>query len=781
MFILSCAATPLLRAKSLPSLFCDGCRKLFHNNNRFNPLRSSMLFMVLWILATCPAVLVGQSALAAQPGLPFVEDFASDNLKDPQLTSANWSTEEQALVQAWTQELTGAFGPGLEGEDIGIDVRDTYSVAIGDMDGDGDMDVVAGNYGVNRLYINNGTTDPFMGVTGIDISTDSHNTRSIALGDVDGDGDLDVVIGNYIEPNRLYLNNGTAEPFNGVIGKDITGDSQNTISIILEDMDGDGDLDVVGGNSLEPHRLYLNNGTADPFNGVTGANISEDENITKSLALGDVDGDGDMDVVAGNDGMNRLYMNNGTTDPFMGVTGMDISTDADDTKSVALGDVDRDGDLDLVVGNWIHSNRLYLNNGTADPFNNALGTDITTDVAYTKSVALGDMDGDGDIDLVEGTDWRGCHLYLNNGTADPFSGVNGLDIAPGDSRIVSIVLGDVDGDGAMDVVAGRDSGNRLYLNNGTANPFEGVYGKDITREQNNALSIAIGDVDGDSDLDMVAGNVYTANRLYLNNGSAASFHGVTGKDIISAAYRTCSIALGDMDGDGDLDIVAGNDSAPNRLYMNNGSADPFNGVTGKDISSDKDNTRSVAIGDVDGDGDLDLVVGNYLGRISLHLNNGTADPFNEVIGKNMTADFPHTYSVALGDMDGDGDLDVVAGNSCEPHRLYLNNGTTDPFNGVTGKDITSDEYCTSSIALGDMDGDGDMDVVAGNYGMNRLYMNNGTTDPFMGVTGIDISTDSHNTRSIALGDLDEDGDLDLVVGNWDHSNRTFRVKSLQAF
>ena len=121
-------------------------------------------------------------------------------------------------------------------------------------------------------------------------------------------------------------------------------------------------------------------------------------------------------------------------------------------------------------------------------------------------------------------------------------------------------------------------------------------------------------------------------------------------------------------------------------------------------------------------------------------------------------------------MDGDGDLDLVAGNYGQANRLYLNNGTADPFNGVTGTDISAIRTRTTAIALGDVDGDGDLDLVAGNYGQaNRLYLNNGTADPFSGVTGTDISADAHNTMSIALGDVDGDGDLDLVAGNSESS------------
>ena len=154
---------------------------------------------------------------------------------------------------------------------------------------------------------------------------------------------------------------------------------------------------------------------------------------------------------------------------------------------------------------------------------------------------------------------------------------------------------------------------------------------------------------------------------------------------------------------------------------------------------------SIALGDVDGDGDLDLVAGNYNQTNRLYLNNGTADPFNSVTGSDISSDAHDTSFIALGDVDGDGDLDLVAGNDDQTNRLYLNNGTADPFNGVTGSDISSDAHDTTSIALGDVDGDGDLDLVAGNYGnqANRLYLNNGTADPFSGVSGSDISSDAH--------------------------------------
>ncbi len=143
-------------------------------------------------------------------------------------------------------------------------------------------------------------------------------------------------------------------------------------------------------------------------------------------------------------------------------------------------------------------------------------------------------------------------------------------------------------------------------------------------------------------------------------------------------------------------------------------------------------------------------------------------------GSDISSDANDTISIALVDLDRDGDLDLLAGNFEQANRLYLNNGTEDPFNGVIGSDVSSDEHATMTIALADVDRDGDLDLVAGNWDQaNRLYLNNGSPNPFSGVTGLDISSDAHTTASIVLGDVDIDGDLDLVAGNSEQPNRLY--------
>jgi len=475
---------------------------------------------------------------------------------------------------------TSSFA-SLIGIPISTDTDKTESIALADIDGDGDIDAVAGNWGqANRLYLNNGTTDPFAGVTGINISDHADETDSITLADVDDDGDIDVIVGNGTQVgqvNRLYVNNGNTNPFAHITAIDIPDDVHSTRSIALEDVDLDGDIDIVAGNWGHANRFYLNDGSTDPLS-FTGINVSDNANNTESIALTDVDGDGHIDVVSGNrDQVNRLYLNDGSTDP-LSFTGNYISSDTHSTWSIASGDVNGDGHIDIVAGNWNQVNRLYLNDGNTDPFT-AAGLPISGDTYTTRSIALADINGDGRIDVITGN-WniQPNLLYLNDGDTDPFSAA-GLPISGDAHSTFSIAMADVNSDGHIDVVAGNTGGNpnRLYLNNGSNNPFDGVSGKDISDDLDHTQSIALVDINGDGHKDVITGNSGQVNRFYLNNGTNDPFAGVTGMNISDDTDETSSIALADIEGDGDMDIVAGNVriwdgstyiGGKNRLYLN---------------------------------------------------------------------------------------------------------------------------------------------------------------------------------------------------------------------
>jgi len=646
-------------------------------------------------------------------------------------------------AQAQTNEILFTVADWFSSE-----ADNTSSLAWGDVDGDGDLDLAVGNIGeANRLYRNE---SGLLTVGAVWSAEEKDSTTSVAWGDVDGDGDLDLAVGNDGEPNRLYRNE------NGVLTVRAHWSSvevNNTKSIAWGDVDGDGDLDLAVGNAGEPNHLYRNDNGILTMSAVWS---SDETDHTESIAWGDVDGDGDLDLAVGNSGFNsgfnRLYRNE---------NGMLISSavwssdEADDTMSVAWGDVDGDGDLDLAVGN--HSiglvstgqyNQLYRNDGGVLTTGAIWSSDESDG---TENVAWGDVDGDGDLDLAVGNIRPNPNrIYRNDdGVLTTAAAWSSVERDP----TSSIAWGDVDGDGDLDLVVGNaDEPNRLYRNGSSVLTVNSVWSSD---EADSTWSVAWGDVDGDSDLDFAVGNVGESNRLYRNDGGVLTSVAVWSSAEID---HTRSVAWGDVDSDGDLDLAVGNDGGPNRLYRNDGGALTSAAVWS---SSETDHTESIAWGDVDGDGDLDLAVGNS-GEPNRFYRNSSSMLTPEAVWSSNNTD--STWSVAWGDVDGDGDLDLAVGNYGQPNRLYRNDAG---MLTVAALWSSGEADATTSVAWGDIDGDGDLDLAAGNSSPlsgqpSRLYRNDGGVLTSVAVWS---SVDWGPMTSVAWGDVDSDSDLDLVASN----------------
>ncbi len=313
---------------------------------------------------------------------------------------------------------------------------DSSEIAAGDLNGDTFPDLVQGRRDLTNLYY---LGDSLAVAPGVDIAADAHSTSSVALGDLDLDGDLDVVTGNGADmtpqPNRFYLNSMTGGGTLSFTGADISPDADVTRSIVLADIDDDDDLDVLAGNAGGGNRLHLNVisiGTTVAF--APGPDFGDPDDQTSKILVGDLDLDGNLDVVtlnlpsAASSGVNRFFMNTsfGLEQP------VDVSADTDATSGGALADFDGDGDLDLAVANLATGmpnqsprNKLYLNQLTepGGTVTFAAGIDISADEHNSRALAAADLNGDQALDIIVGNENQPDRRYLNNGTADPFTNV----------------------------------------------------------------------------------------------------------------------------------------------------------------------------------------------------------------------------------------------------------------------------------------------------------------------------------------------------------------------
>ena len=371
--------------------------------------------------------------------------------------NAAGASEYSTVVPARTKNINN-FNSGTN---FGVGVN-TASIAFGDIDLDGDLDLIVTGRRSSTYYLDKYLNDGSGSFTRISFGLPIGNS-GIALGDIDNDGDLDLIVTGYdgvTERLYKYLNNG-----NGTFAAPISfGIGIANSSVALGDYDNDGDLDLVTAGQRGSVRYiirYRNNGSGN----YSGARSFGEGVTSGSIALADMDGDNDLDlIVTGYDGsFYRLdkYYGNGKGDfggPYAFGKGVYLS-------SIAMGDIDTDGDLDLIVtGRRLTGNpRLdkYVNDGSG----NFVGTGFGTGVR-SSSIALGDIDLDSHLDLIV-TGYRSgvryLDKYINTGTGNFTSASFGTGV---DSS--SIALGDIDGDNDLDlVVTGHDgTSQRLdkYIN-----------------------------------------------------------------------------------------------------------------------------------------------------------------------------------------------------------------------------------------------------------------------------------------------------------------------------
>ncbi|MBF9236107.1 VCBS repeat-containing protein [Hymenobacter sp. BT683] len=354
---------------------------------------------------------------------------------------------------------------------------------------------------------------------------------SLVLGDVDGDGDLDLLVGTGENVVSVRLNSGlnSGNFVSASQSADFPlGSSPGLVRLALGDIDGDTDLDLLATLVNGSLAIRLNNGVNSGFFVPPNQASVSVGSVPVGLALGDIDGDGDLDVLTANAGSNTVSIrrNDGVNSGvfWVGANSAEVSVGTVPSQ-VLLGDIDGDGDLDLVAicaGNTnVASVRLNsgLNSGTfGAPTANA---DFSLG-AFTRNATLGDINNDGYPDLVvsKGGATDGVDTWLNN-MGNGFSAFQSMGVS---RHPLDIALGDVDGDGDLDMLIGNDNNTATVTLRLNAGLGSGIFVEPVfTAEPGVGASfpwaVALGDVDGDGTLDLITAN---------NNNSGSGSGGGSG-------------------------------------------------------------------------------------------------------------------------------------------------------------------------------------------------------------------------------------------------------------
>jgi uncharacterized repeat protein (TIGR02543 family) len=750
----------------------------------------------------------------------------------------------------------------------------TY-VAVGDLDGDGKLDLVTANACNNTISVFrnisvSGTIDATSFASKVDFATGS-SPNFLAIGDLDGDGKLDLAVANFGGSTVSVFRNTSAS---GVINassfaaKVDFATGTNPIGLAIGDLDGDGKPDLVtanqNGNSLSVLRNTSASGTITSGSFAAGVDFAMvTGSFPRSVAIGDLDGDGKPDLAVGNFGANTVSVFRNTSSQGIINTGsfaaqVNFATATSSRAvSVAIGDLDGDGKPDLAVansytspvGNAVSVLRNTSSSGSITTASFAAKVDL---IAATRStsVAIGDLDGDGKPDLVVTNNSGGgvsvCRNVSSSGVITSASFSTNIDFTVGDLKM-NVVIGDLDGDGKPDIVGtkyvfnatsspniyifrnnpsalinfnanggtGSMASQRIYLavtdlmaNAFTRTGYNFAGWNTAANGTGTSYSNSQGYAIGATDVTLYAQwllppptitSISPATGLTVPGATVTitgtKFNTTAANNIVrfGAAKATVTAATATS-----LTVTApaGATYAPvtalnANLALSGSSPKPFlptfagkGSFTANDIMAKVDFatgtiSRSVAIGDLDGDGKPDLAVANYeAATVSVFRNTSVSGSItsSSFAAKVDFATGVIPCSIAIGDVDGDGKPDLVVANAAPSNSVSVLRNTSVSGSIDASSFAPKVDFATGadpiSVAFGDLDGDGKPDLAAANFSSNSVSVLRNTSvigsiDASSFALKVDFATGtSTNPYTVAIGDLDEDGKPDLAVANY---------------
>ena len=767
-----------------------------------------------------------------------------------------------------------------------------FYVALRDLDGDGKADLIVANPAGTVSVLRNTGTSGSLNASSFGTRTElpvGSEARSIATGDLDGDGKPDIVVANANDKSLSVLRNisTTGTLNNSSFAPEIRWPVGATpYSVALGDIDGDGKTDLIAANFADGTVSVLRNtstkGSLGAGSFAIGVSFPAGA-FPRAVAVNDLNGDGKPDIAVVNEKANtvsilRNLSASGAVNAASLAAPVSFAT-GNSPNCIAVSDLDNDGKADLTVSNYGSNTVSVLRStaipGTIDAGSFAAKSDFATG-PQPFFVSTGDADGDGRPDILVANAGSGSLSVLRNTTftGNPVFFFQASPTFFSGAYPVAVAMGDVDGDNAPELISANAGANTVsilkiaYLSaapvitsfspasgpagtqvtitgsnlsasstvyfgtevaNITGTTFDGLivsapagatyrpvsvinFGQtgfsskpfvttfnnpfgtgipsnfykprvDIPSGNANLYAVAFGDMDKDGKLDLVGvdktGKTISVQRNVSATGTITPSSFAPALKI-SISGRPQDVIISDIDGDSRLDILTVNPEdnsftiIPSQASAGEGSFPSYSFLTpvtypaGTYISS-------LAVGDLDGDGKPDVVTTNlYAGTVSVLRNLSYTYGINTYTFASKVdfaaGDFPR--SVAISDVDGDGRRDLVVanerGNSVSVFRNLISFNSITPGSFAPRVDFPAGTN-PPSVAIGDVDGDDKPDIVVANYGSSSVSVlrNTTTTGTVNGASfaaKVDFNTGS-NPFHIAMGDADGDGKVDLVTAN----------------
>ncbi len=633
------------------------------------------------------------------------------------------------------------------------------SVVLGDANNDGRLDILTANSGSNTISILLATSS---GGFNSAISVDAADSlESLAVGDVNNDDINDIVFTN-TDGNTFSLLLGQSKTSASFANAVVTMVGNHPVSILLADFNKDSNLDVATANRDDnTASVLLGNGRGQFTSQIAYAVGGGPQAITAGILTGDpAEATKYTDlVIASRYSSTVTVLVNNLNGSFTSAGQFAAGTWS---AAVAIGDINGDNLADLVTADE-GSNTISVLSGRGD---GTFGPPVPYSVGtYPDDVTLGDFDSDGHLDIAAANHLdNDVSVLLGDQRFAPSVQYKVYDQAA--SVIGTLpnqaVLGDLNNDGYNDILSvNQQSGNLSVLLNDKTGVFEKPLGP-LPATNPNPRSAALGDLDGDGNLDAVVscGTRTGPGTVSILKGNG---NGIFDPQTPMAGFGPLPIyvILADLDNDGKLDLVTVNQT-PDLVSPTTGSLSVAFGNGDMTFNAPirlyvGPKPRAVGVGDVDNDGFLDLVATSQNSRnVALLINNGNrtfqaADFINVIFSP---------FFAKLGDVDNDGKLDIVTTNYVNSSITVLPGNNDGTFDAPI---ISTTRYMPYDLELRDFNGSGNLDVAVAlpNQDSYAVLDGDGT-----GKFGAEHNyTDGTNPVSIVAGDLDGNGQLDLVTAN----------------